>query len=232
MNKGIRNFFKALPATYELINTILTFGLDAIWRRRAVRWAARGKNGNRVWLDICTGTGQMARLAGKISSRESLIVGADFSHPMLVEAKRKSNGAPILFSGADALHLPFGNQTFDCVTIGFATRNLNSIDGQLPQAFRDFHRVLKPGGCFVNIETSQPKFKFIRFFFHLYVKLTVKPVGKIISGSSPSYAYLANSIRLFHDADKLKEILLDSGFSTVEYKRLLFGAVAIHKAVK
>ena len=232
MNKGIRNFFKTLPATYELINTILTFGMDAIWRRKAVRWAAKGRNGGGAWLDICTGTGQMARLSSKISSAESLVVGADFSHPMLVEAKRKSNGAPIQFSGADALHLPFGKQSFNCVTIGFATRNLNSIDGQLPQAYREFHRVLKPGGCFVNVETSQPKWRLIKFFFHLYVKLTVKPVGKIISGSSPSYAYLANSIRLFHDADQLKQILLDAGFSTVEYKRLLFGAVAIHKAVK
>ena len=225
MNRGIRNFFKTLPATYELINTILTFGLDAIWRRRAVRWAAEGKNGRRVWLDICTGTGQMARLSRKMSSANTMIVGADFSHPMLVEAKRKSNGILISFSGADALHLPFGDQSFDRVTIGFATRNLNSIDGQLPQAFREFYRVLKPGGCFVNVETSQPTSTLIRKMFHLYVGLTVKPVGKIISGSSSSYAYLANSIHL-------KEILLDAGFARVETKRLLFGAVAIHKAVK
>ena len=99
-------------------------------------------------------------------------------------------------------------------------------------AFREFHRVLKPGGWFLNLETSQPASKFIKFFFQLFVKLTVKPIGRLVSGSESSYAYLSSSIRSFYSAPELEVILREAGFETVEYKRFLFGAAAVHQACK
>ncbi|HLP48436.1 MAG TPA: class I SAM-dependent methyltransferase, partial [Candidatus Kapabacteria bacterium] len=104
--------------------------------------------------------------------------------------------------------------------------------GHLIKAFREFHRVLKPGGCFFNLETSQPSVKIIRILFHLFVKLTVKPIGKLISGSESSYAYLSSSIRSFYPAPGLEKILFEAGFKNVTYRCFLFGAAAVHQACK
>ncbi|MDQ1353521.1 MAG: demethylmenaquinone methyltransferase / 2-methoxy-6-polyprenyl,4-benzoquinol methylase, partial [Acidobacteriota bacterium] len=163
------------------------------------------------------------------------IIAADFSAQMLAQAAAKIHEkgiSNISFTFADALLLPFADNSFDAVTISFATRNLDAHQGHLLQAFREFHRVLKPGGCFFNLETSQPPLKIIRWFFHLYVKLTVKPIGWMISGSKSSYAYLSSSIRSFYPAPELEALLYEAGFKTVVYQRFLFGAAAIHQACK
>jgi demethylmenaquinone methyltransferase/2-methoxy-6-polyprenyl-1,4-benzoquinol methylase len=232
VNKGIQRFFSEVPGTYELVNHVITLGLDSLWRRRAVSTALEHQKPGGRCLDVCSGTGQMARLLFNRGRGDAAVVAADFSLPMLSVARGKSAKERILFSGGDALHLPFADQTFDVVTIGFATRNLCAVDSQLLEAFREFHRVLRPGGCFINVETSQPPASLIKKLFHLYVGLTVRPVGQLISRSTHSYAYLANSIRRFYDADSLAERLRTAGFAQVTYRRHLFGAVALHRALK
>jgi demethylmenaquinone methyltransferase/2-methoxy-6-polyprenyl-1,4-benzoquinol methylase len=138
----------------------------------------------------------------------------------------------IRFTLTDAVSLPFSDNMFDIITITFATRNLDAAPGHLLKSFREFYRVLKPGGWFLNLETSQPPVKFIKKLFHLYIKLTVAPVGRRISGSKGSFAYLSNSIRSFCPAKELTEILYEADFETVAWKNLLFGVVALHKAKK
>lgn len=232
MNKGIQNFFTGLAPSYELINRIITLGLDSAWRKRAINSALDCPGDNRAYLDICTGTGQMARLLAEKKGEDSLIAAADFSLPMLRHARENTPPGTVAFNLGDALHLPYGDDTFDLVTIGFATRNLCALDHQLVPAFREFHRVLKPGGCFINLETSQPASPLLRGAFHLYVKLTVRPVGRLVSGTGGGYNYLSNSIRTFYNAAQLQEKILSAGFSRVEYRKLLFGVAAIHLAVK
>ncbi|MCP5102175.1 MAG: ubiquinone/menaquinone biosynthesis methyltransferase [bacterium] len=235
MNIGIRKFYSRIWGSYELINTILTFGLDARWRKKTAKLAVESSPSQERFLDICSGTGQTAVNLSKRLPYPARIVAADFSHQMLNRAARKITRKGIKnisFTIADALHLPFADNSFDIITISFATRNLNEKPGHLLTAFREFHRVLKPGGCFLNLETSQPSSKIIKVFFHLYVKLTVKPIGWLISRSQSSYAYLSSSIRSFYSAPELEAVLVEAGFKTTAYKKFLLGGVALHKATK
>ncbi|HLP57779.1 MAG TPA: ubiquinone/menaquinone biosynthesis methyltransferase [Candidatus Deferrimicrobium sp.] len=235
MNKGIQKFYARIWGSYELINSILTLGLDAHWRKKEVKWALKSSRRPGWFLDICSGTGQTAINLGRSLPCPNHIIAADFSPQMLKQADanvHKKKITNISFTLADALQLPFADNSFDAVTISFATRNLDAQSGHLIKAFREFHRVLKPGGCFFNLETSQPPVKIIRILFHLFVKLTVKPIGKLISGSESSYAYLSSSIRSFYPAPGLEKILYETGFKSVTYRRFLFGAAAVHQACK
>jgi len=116
--------------------------------------------------------------------------------------------------------------------MSFATRNINVSKEILIQSFAEYHRVLKPGGRFVNLETSRPPFSPIRKGFDLYVKLFVKQIGGRISGSRRAYAYLAGTIPRFYPAEELADIMKQAGFEDVTFQRLLFGAAAIHQAEK
>ncbi len=216
--------------TYELVNHVLTFGLDIIWRRKAARLAA--KKGGSHWLDVCSGTGEMALNLSRLVDKKVKIVSVDFCTPMLKRGKEKrniTNLSPIL---ADAVCLPFPDETFDIVTISFATRNINPRKEVLIDHLKEFCRVLKPGGFFINLETSQPSVKMIQVLFHLYIKLTVKPLGYLISGSKAGYTYLSSTIPRFYDAEEFSSIIQEAGFSQVTYRPLFFRVAAIHSAQK
>lgn len=230
MNTGIRKLFSEVPHTYELVNHILTLRLDILWRRKAAKVAASG--GGTKWLDMCSGTGEMALNLRRSGGGKVTVVAADFSLPMLRNLKEKPEAHNITFILAEAIQLPFPDNTFDLVTISFATRNINVNRHILIQSFREFHRIVKSGGRFVNLETSQPPLRIIRWLIHTYVRLFVRPVGFIFSGSRAPYAYLSQTIRRFYKAEELSDIITQAGFSEVTFKRLLFGVTAIHKAVK
>lgn len=237
MIKGIQKFYSQISGSYQLINSLLTLGLDAYWRKKAVKMAIKCSSNPERFLDICSGTGQTASTLRQSlpSNSNTQIIAADFSHHMLriaMDITDKKGLHNIHFTLTDAINLPFNDNTFDVITITFATRNLGAAPGHLLKSFREFYRVLKPGGSFLNLETSQPSVKFIKRLFHLYVKLTVAPVGRWISGSKGSYAYLSNSIRSFYPAKELTKILYETGFETVDWKNLLFGVVALHQARK
>lgn len=230
MNKGIQKIFSEVPKTYELVNHILTLGMDIICRRRAARAAT--SEGGTVWLDVCSGTGEMAVNLWKRRPEGTRVFAADFSYPMLSVAAGKREARGINFIIADVGRLPFGDSSFDLITISFATRNINTNREILIEYFREFHRVLKPGGRFINLETSQPRFGIIRALMHLYVKVAVKPIGMIISGSKAGYAYLSHSIPRFYPPAELAAILKQAGFSEVTYRRMFPGAIAMHRSVK
>ncbi len=230
MNKGLQKIYAEIPGTYEFLNHVLTLGVDVICRNRAARMGAEG--GGERWLDVCTGTGELAQKLYDLKQNGTQIYGADFSLPMTRLARRKPDGDKINFVISDARSLPFEDDFFDLVTISFAVRNINSTGGGLLPHFSEFCRVLKPGGRFICLETSQPKNKVFRKMMHLYVSLTVAQLGGLISGSKGGYKYLASSIPRFYDADQVAEILYNAGFSEVSYKLPFFGITAIHKAVK
>jgi len=230
MNKGVLKVFSEVAHQYELVNHVLTFGLDIPWRKRAAQVAVVG--GGTLWLEVCSGTGDMAANLMKLTAPETKIVVSDFSLPMLSKAKKKDELSTANISLADSMQLPFPDDTFDLVIISFATRNITPTRDRLITFLREFHRVLRPGGRFINLETSQPSLTPFRIAFRLYTKQIIKLVGRLISGSRTGYAYLAHTVPRFFNAEELSKILYDSGFSKVNYVTMTFGSVAIHRAVK
>ena len=226
----IQSMFAEVPATYELVNHVLTLGLDIVWRKKAARVAAQA--GGTQWVDMCTGTGEMAMYLSHLATEGTEIYAVDFCESMMEKARRKPQAERIHFVTADIKALPFENETFDLITMSFATRNINVSKEILIQSFSEYYRVLKPGGRFVNLETSRPSFLPIRKGFDLYVKLFVEQIGGRISGSRRAYAYLAKTIPRFYPAEELADIMQRAGFEEVTFQRLLFGVAAIHQAVK
>ncbi len=228
--QGIKKIFCKIPDSYELVNHVLTLGLDIRWRSRAARAAAIA--GGERWLDVCSGTGEMAALLHGSAGHGTVVVAVDFSPPMLSKVRDKPGGDAVLPCIGDVRTLPFPDDAFDLVTISFATRNLNSDRTVLLECFREFRRVLKPGARFVNLETSQPPLKAVRKLFHMYVRLTVRRVGSMLSGSPEAYAYLSHTIPRFFNAEELSSLLSEAGFSTVRFSRMSLGISAVHTAVK
>lgn len=230
MRSAIQKLYTQIPSTYELINHLLTFGMDIWWRKNALK-KIKNHQGLR-WLDVCTGTGETAVYLSRISKNGNPVFATDFSLPMVILAKNKPESKQIRFSISEITNLPFLDNTFDLITISFATRNIDINRKLLIQSFCEIRRVLKSGGQFINLETSQPKNSIIRYFFHLYVKIFIRPIGKMISGSNVPYAYLASTIPKFYHPEELEKILMESGFGNVEYQQMLFGAAAIHSSIK
>lgn len=230
VSKGIRNIFSEVPEAYELVNHILTFGLDILWRKRAVKIAA--KTGGARWIDVCTGTGEMASYLCRLAKDGTKVYAADFSLPMLKKATEKPEGNCIKFLLSDIENLPFPDETFDLITISFATRNINLSQDTLIRTFKEFHRILRVDGHFINLETSQPSSSLIRRAFHEYVRLFVAPIGSRISGSKSGYAYLADTIPRFYQAEELTNIMRQAGFKDIGIKKLMCGVAAIHLGVK
>jgi demethylmenaquinone methyltransferase/2-methoxy-6-polyprenyl-1,4-benzoquinol methylase len=226
----VQAVFSEVPSTYELTNHILTLGLDILWRRRAARIAAKATPGQ--WADMCTGTGEMAVYLSRLAPQATTIHAVDFSGPMLARAAQKPNTDNINFVTADVGNLPFPDDTFDLITMSFATRNINLSKDILIRTFAEFHRVLKPTGVFINLETSQPSFAPLRKCFHFYIKLFVEMIGTLISGTRTPYVYLATTIPRFYRSEELTEILHQAGFENVTAKKLLFSIAAIHQARK
>ena len=224
----LQTLFAEVAPTYERANRILTFGLDVRWRRKAARIAAEG--GGSVWMDVCSGTGETAANLRALAPPATRVISLDFCPPMLARAAAKPAGRAIDFVLGDVKALPFSDASLDLITISFATRNINLSREILGRTFAEFRRVLKPGGRFVNVETSQPRSRAVRALFHAYVRLAVRRVGTLISGSRAGYAYLGATIPRFYPPAELEAILKEAGFVEVRVKSLLLGAAAIHIA--
>jgi demethylmenaquinone methyltransferase/2-methoxy-6-polyprenyl-1,4-benzoquinol methylase len=226
--------YESIPPNYDLINHLFTGGMDILWRKRAARETVASHPGK--VLDICCGTGDLSISVAKLAAKDTKVTGLDFSQPMLDVAIRKAKkaGCDITFVTGDIADIPFPDNSFDSMCIGFGFRNLTYKNEKSAQYISEILRVLKPGGRFIIVESSQPapNAKFIRFFQQIYVKYIVSFLGKIISGNSAAYQYLADSAANYYGAEELRDLLLKSGFGNVTFKRLFFGAAAIHVAVK
>jgi demethylmenaquinone methyltransferase / 2-methoxy-6-polyprenyl-1,4-benzoquinol methylase len=232
--KPLHRMFEAIPKRYDLINHIITLGMDTGWRRKAAL-TCLGRNPARI-LDICCGTGDLTITLARLAKNKPEITGADFSVLMLEEAKKKAPllaaDASVRFIEADVSNLPFPENYFDCVGISFAFRNLTYKNPRTSDYLAEVLRVLKPSGQFVIVETSQPKSSFIRFFFHLYLRCFVFPVAYLMSGNRGAYKYLAESAERFYSAEEIVDFLAKAGFKQASARRLFFGAAAIYTAMK
>lgn len=226
----VKKVFTQVPATYELVNHVLTFGLDIVLRKRSARIAA--KAGGDRWVDMCTGTGETAAYLSRLAPDGTKVYAVDFSPYMLEAARKKPEAENISFIMSDVKFLPFPDRSFDLITISFATRNINLSKDILTKSFAEMHRILKSGGSFINLETSQPSNSIIRKFMRLYIRLFVKFIGSRISRSKIAYAYLSKTIPLFYPPEELADIMRQAGFASVSFSRHIFGSMAIHQGVK
>lgn len=230
LRKGVQKIFTEVSRTYEFVNHALSLGLDIHWRRKAARKAA--EEGGSYWLDVCSGTGEMAINLSKLADKKVKIFSVDFCYLMLAKAAKKKSSSNINFTLAEANFLPFPDESFDLVAISFGTRNINPRREILDSHLREFYRVLKPGGRFVNLETSQPSLKMLQKLFFLYTRWIIKPIGFLLSGSKAGYSYLSFTIPRFYPPEEFSLILSKSGFTRISYSPLFFGTSAIHMAYK
>jgi demethylmenaquinone methyltransferase/2-methoxy-6-polyprenyl-1,4-benzoquinol methylase len=222
--------FDTIAPRYDLMNRLMTFGMDRRWRNYVVAQAAPPLGGSA--LDVATGTGDIAiALAQRVGPRGS-VIATDFSQGMMrpgpSKAARAGVGSIVRFMAADALDLPFPNDTFDCVTTGFAMRNVTNI----ARAFHEMARVTKPGGRVVCLEVAKPGLPPVRFLHQIYFNHVVPLLGRLITGNGEAYRYLPESARNFPPPPALKTIMERAGLRNVRFHRLSLGAVAVHTGMK
>ena len=210
---------------YDLMNTLMTGGLDEAWRRHAVR-AARPPRDGRA-LDVGTGTAKLA-LALARAMPAGRVVGVDVAAPMLSQAwpsiRRDPAGGRLQLALADALALPFADASFDCATTAFVIRNVADVGA----AFAELRRVVRPGGRVACLELTQPRGRVWGALFGLYFGGMVPLVGRLVAGDPGAYAYLPASVAAFLAPDRLAAEMARSGLRTVRWRRLGLGAVTLH----
>lgn len=211
--------FDGVARRYDLTNTVLSFGQDRRWRE-VTRRALSPKRDERV-LDLAAGSGVSTE---EFSRSGAWCVAADFSMGMLSVGRHR--GVPMV--AADALRLPFADESFDAVTISFGLRNLVDTAAGL----REMQRVVRPGGRLVICEFSTPTWQPFRTIYMNYLMRALPSIARAVSSNPDAYVYLAESIREWPDQRELAELIAESGWTNVAWRNLTSGVVAIHRAVK
>ena len=232
-NRPTQKIFTEVPGRYDILNRVLTLNLDEGWRKKTAREVLKD-NPERV-LDLCCGTADLTMHIASGARQSTEIYGLDFSHTMLERAKTKvakfGKNRVNLIQG-DAGNMPFESNFFDAIGISFGFRNLTFENPDAALHISEILRVLKPGGKFVIVETSQPENHFIRLLYHAYHNVITAPVGGLISGNREAYNYLAYSANHYYSPTELSELLIKSGFKTTYNKQLMLGAAGIMIAIK
>ena len=212
----IRGTFDAISPTYDLLNRILSFGIDMRWRRFSVSIPG-DLRGKRV-LDTCAGTGDSSAV---LTKKGALAVSLDFSLEML--RKGVSTGRVRYPVAADASCLPFRERSFSVVTVSFGIRNIPDINVYIGEVFR----VLTAGGDFVILELTRPENPVVKFFYRIYLFGLIPLIGGIISGKFTAYRYLPETIASFVDPEELRGMLEAQGFEQVRVYRKMFGVATV-----
>jgi demethylmenaquinone methyltransferase / 2-methoxy-6-polyprenyl-1,4-benzoquinol methylase len=216
--RDVRSMFDRIAPVYDLMNRVMTVGLDQHWRRETVKAVVRP--GNRV-LDACCGTGDLAVAAVKAGAGE--VVGLDFSPRMLERARAKQHS--VTWLEGDVLALPFPDADFDAATVGFGVRNV----ADLPGALAELRRVLRPQGRVGILEITTPTGA-LAPFYRLWFDRVVPLLGRVLKGGA-AYTYLPASVRRFPGPVELASLLEQAGFTDVSYRTFAGGIVALHTGV-
>jgi len=224
----VQGMFDRIAERYNLMNRIMTGGQDMKWRRFVVEQAQLPSNG--TLLDLATGTGDIAFEALK-QTPSAQVVGADFALQMMVVGKRQPKyGTQVGWAGADALNLPFPDESFDAVVSGYLVRNVIDI----PRTLNEQLRILKPNGRIVILDTSPPPNNILKPFILIHLKYIIPILGRIIGGknASDAYTYLPESTQAFKTPLELAQLIEQAGFRNVQFKSFMFGTMAVHWGTK
>lgn len=230
---NVNALFQRIAARYDLVNDLQSLGLHRRWKTRVAR-LARLQPGQ-IALDLCCGTGDISFALARAGAK---VVGLDFTAEMLVRAQTRASAAPgstrlngcspIFFLRADALKIPFANNAFDAVTIGYGLRNLS--DWKL--GLQELCRVAKPGGRLVVLEFGKPQNALWRRFYQAYLRLIVPSFGLLFHRNPRAYRYILESLDRYPSQIEIASLLRQNGLANVQLSNILGGAMSIHYAEK
>ena len=226
----VSDVFHSVANKYDVMNDLMSLGIHRLWKRYTVEMSAV-RPGHRV-LDLAGGTGDLAAKFSQLVGRTGEVVLSDINESMLSLGRERLTdrgcSGNTVCALADAQYLPFADNYFDCITIGFGLRNIT--DKAL--ALRAMHRVLKPGGKLLVLEFSKPIHPLLSSAYDLYSFKLLPAIGKLVANDEDSYRYLAESIRMHPDQCALKTMIEEAGFAQCEYHNITGGIVALHCAQK
>ncbi|UJF31138.1 bifunctional demethylmenaquinone methyltransferase/2-methoxy-6-polyprenyl-1,4-benzoquinol methylase UbiE [Kaistella sp. 97-N-M2] len=219
--------FDNIAPKYDLLNHVLSMKIDVLWRNTLVKWM--NKDAPKIVLDVATGTGDLAIAVQKGTAAK--VVGLDLSQQMLnvgIDKIQKLNlDGEISMEKGDAENLPYESNKFDAVSVAFGVRNFENLE----KGLAELKRVVKENKSVYILEFSKVE-GFLGPFYMFYFKNVLPRIGKLISKDSRAYTYLPDSVNAFPFGEKMKQILLNTGFKTVEYKKQSLGIATIYKATK
>lgn len=226
----VAEVFHSVAERYDLMNDLMSFGMHRLWKRFTIGQSGV-RTGQRV-LDVAGGTGDLARAFAERVGAAGQVIVVDINASMMDVGRRRladrGIAGNVTFVQGNAEALPFPDNYFDCISIGFGLRNVTRMEGALASMFR----VLKPGGCLLVLEFSQPKQPLVARMYDAY-SFTVLPwLGRYVAHDEHSYRYLAESIRKHPDQETLTAMIEETGFERVRHFNLSAGVVALHKAHK
>ena len=223
----VEDMFDNIAPKYDLLNHVLSMKIDVLWRNTLVKWM--NKDAPKLVLDVATGTGDLAIAVQKGTGAE--VVGLDLSQQMLnvgIDKIKKINlDQKISLQKGDAENLPFEDNKFDAVSVAFGVRNFENLE----KGLAELRRVVKENSSVYILEFSKVE-GFLAPFYMFYFKNILPQIGKLVSKDNRAYTYLPDSVNAFPFGEKMKQILLDTGYSKVEYKKLSLGIATIYKATK
>jgi demethylmenaquinone methyltransferase/2-methoxy-6-polyprenyl-1,4-benzoquinol methylase len=219
----VRAMFSRLAWRYDLVNDVMSFGLHRIWKRQAVEIALAGKTRPRV-LDLCCGSGDLCFLESARGA--GLVVGADFTLPMLAVARRRARDedSRCSLANADALSLPFADGSFDAITISYGLRNV----ADLPRAVSEMRRVLAPGGRCVVLDFGKPDAAIPAMLYGAFLRTMMPAVGWLFHGDPETYLYIPESLKRFPAQRGVERLMTEAGFVRVRYEDRLLGTMGIN----
>ena len=228
--KEVQAMFSDIAPTYDLLNRMLSFGVDRLWRKRAVASLLGDSDGKEAcFLDLATGTADVALEARRQAGSGARIIGVDFAYPMLARGKAKAEkrGASLSLIQGDGLSLPFQDGAFDGVIIAFGLRNFEDREAGLAE----MGRVLKEGGRLVVLEFGHPVGLF-GLLYAFYFRALLPVVGRLVSAHRSAYNYLPNTVYEFPDAESLSAMMRDAGFRDVSHRPMTGGIAELHTGVR
>ena len=225
-SKLVNSVFSDVHKKYDLMNDIMSFGIHRVWKEKFIDWM--NPQPNTKLIDVASGTGDVAKLFSDKTKKLGQITCIEPNVQMLNQGKKKlKKYNNIKWINAPAEKIPTKDDTFDYYSISYGIRNVSNIHIVLKEALR----VLKPGGRFMCLEFSKIDNELLNYLYKEYSK-TIPFIGKFIIGSDKPYKYLIESIEKFYNQEQLAELILDNGFSNVEYRNVSNGISTIHSGWK
>ncbi len=228
--KKVAEVFHSVAGNYDIMNDLMSLGIHRLWKKATIDFA-NIRLGHRV-LDLAGGSGDLTRLASRLVGEQGQVILADINEAMLQQGRSKLIDQGIIqnvrFMQANAESLPFADNYFDRILIGFGLRNVTDK----AKALRSMYRVCRPGGKLLVLEFSTPKPPGLKTIYDWYSFNILPKLGKLVANDEESYQYLAESIRVHPDQESLKDIIEQAGFEDCQYHNFTGGVVALHMAYK